>query len=249
MDMKTGSSIKIVIVGDYSIFRTALRMLIETENKLKVVAEVSKINEIDDLSVAQKPDLILVDLPDEGDSSELFPFLSKASDKIPVLILTGSNDSALYQKCLRLGINGLILKEKSADVLFKAIERVHSGEFWFDRSLMGQTIRQLVNEKQVLDENPKNTAHDGLTEREKQVVNLICKGLKNKDIADKLYITETTVRHHLTSIFEKLALTSRLELVVYAFRHKLVKIPAPSETKFGNEKDHNGASNQKNIPA
>ena len=247
--MKPISLIKIVIVGDYSIFRTALRMLVETEKNLKVVAEVSKISEISNLPSIQQPDLILVDLPDEGDNSDLFPFLMQSSDNRPILILTGSNDSELYQKCLRLGINGLILKEKSADVLFKAIERVHKGEFWFDRSLMGQTIRQLVNEKQVLDENPRNTAHDGLTEREKQVVNLICKGLKNKDIADKLFITETTVRHHLTSIFEKLALTSRLELVVYAFRHKLVKIPAPSETNFGSEKGSNGSSNHKNILA
>ncbi len=243
------SLIKVVIVGDYSIFRTALRMLVETEQKLKVVAEVSKISEVSGLSSEQKPDLILVDLPEDGNNSDLFSFLIKSADKIPILILTGSNDSNLYQKCLRVGINGLILKEKGADVLFKAIEMVHKGEFWFDRSLMGQTIRQLVNEKQVLDESPRNTAHDGLTEREKQVVNLICKGLKNKDIADKLFITETTVRHHLTSIFEKLALTSRLELVVYAFRHKLVKIPAPTETNFSNGKKSNGTSNYENLPA
>lgn len=249
MNIMPSSLIKVVIVGDYSIFRTALRMLVETEQKLKVVAEVSKISEVSGLSSEQKPDLILVDLPEDGNNSDLFSFLIKSADKIPILILTGSNDSNLYQKCLRVGINGLILKEKGADVLFKAIEMVHKGEFWFDRSLMGQTIRQLVNEKQVLDESPRNTAHDGLTEREKQVVNLICKGLKNKDIADKLFITETTVRHHLTSIFEKLALTSRLELVVYAFRHKLVKIPAPTETNFSNGKKSNGTSNYENLPA
>ena len=182
-------------------------------------------------------------------TSDVFRCLKESMERTVVFNLTASNDKTVYQKCVRLGINGLILKEKSADVLFKAIEKVYNGEFWFDRSTMGQTIRQLINEKQMLDENPKISAHDALTEREKQVVNLICKGLKNKEIADKLFITETTVRHHLTSIFEKLALTSRLELVIYAFKHNLVKIPTVSETNRGGVKNSNGVSTHKTSGA
>lgn len=223
--MKSNNPIKIVIIGDYSIFRIALRMLIESEENLKVVAEISNINEIFNLSANQTPDLILVDLPEEGDTSELFTVLSEFVDKTPILILAGSNDVNIYQKCLRSGINGLVLKEKNADVLFKAIESVYKGEFWFDRVTMRQTIRELVNEKQMLYETPRIAAHNILTEREKQVVDLVCKGLKNKDIADKLFITETTIRHHLSSIFEKLKLTSRLELVIYSFKNNLVELP------------------------
>lgn len=234
--MKSDKPIKIVILGDYSIFRIALRMLIESEENLKVVAEISNIDEIFSLSANQQPDLILVDLPEEGESSELFDVLGQFVDKTPILILAGSNNGNIYQKCLRLGINGLVLKEKSADVLFKAIESIHKGEFWFDRLSMRQTIRELVNEKQMLYDTPRIAAHNILTEREKQVVDLVCKGLKNKDIADKLFITETTIRHHLSSIFEKLKLTSRLELVIYSFQNNLVELPKVLEENGRNVK-------------
>lgn len=232
--MKSAAPIRIVLIGDYSIFRIALRMLIESEENFKVVAEISNVNEIVNLSVSQKPDLILVDLPEEGDSSELFSILSQFVDKTPILILAGSNNVNIYQKCLRSGVNGLVLKEKNAEVLFKAIESVHKGEFWFDRVSMRQTIRELVNEKQMLYETPRVAAHNILTEREKQVVDLVCKGLKNKDIADKLFITETTIRHHLSSIFEKLNLTSRLELVIYSFKNNLVELPKILDNKSQN---------------
>lgn len=234
--METVKPIKIVIVGDYSIFRIALRMLVESGENLKVVAEISNVNEIFNLSVSQTPDLILVDLPEEGESEELFDVLTQFVDKTPILILAGSNNVNIYQKCLRSGINGLVLKEKDADVLFKAIKSVHNGEFWFDRVSMRQTIRELVNEKQMLYETPRIAAHNILTDREKQVVDLVCKGLKNKEIADKLFITETTIRHHLSSIFEKLKLTSRLELVIYSFKNNLVELPKVVEDNGRNLK-------------
>jgi DNA-binding NarL/FixJ family response regulator len=180
-----------------------------------------------------------VDLPEDGENVELFSVISQFVDKTPILILAGSNNVNIYQKCLRSGINGLVLKEKNAEVLFKAIERVHNGEFWFDRVSMRETIRELVNEKQMLFETPRISAHTILTEREKQVVELVCKGLKNKDIADKLFITETTIRHHLSSIFEKLKLTSRLELVIYSFKNNLVELPKIKEESFQNAKTAN----------
>lgn len=223
----TNSEIRILLVGDYSIFRVALRMLIESEKGLKVIGEVSDLRETDDLIQKEKPDLILVDLPERSDINiDLYSLLHQSAEKPPILMLASFDDVDVYQKCLRLGINGLVLKEKNADVLFKAIEKVCSGEFWFDRAIMGQTIKQLVDEKQFLHENPKANVTNILTEREKQVVDLVCKGLKNKAIAEKLFITETTVRHHLTSIFNKFEITSRLELVLYAFKNNLVKSPA-----------------------
>ena len=144
------------------------------------------------------------------------PFLQ--SLKLPVLILVGPHDVGIYQKCLKMGISGLVQKEANSETLFKAIEKVHQGEIWFDRTIMGETIRQLLDEKQSMHDNPKAYVANGLTTREKEVVELICKGMKNKGIAEKLFITETTVRHHLTSVFNKFDITSRLELVVYAFQ-------------------------------
>jgi DNA-binding NarL/FixJ family response regulator len=222
--MNSENLIKIVIVGDYSIFRTGLKMLIETEKRFRVVGETSNFEEASDLMSHEDVDVVLFDLP-ESNGSELVSSIPQSLVNTPILILTASKELELYQKCLRLGASGLVPKEKNAEILFKAIEKVHQGEFWFDRLVMGQTIRQLVDEKHLQYENPQVNAHASLTEREKEVLNLICKGLKNKGIAERLFITETTVRHHLTSIFEKLEVSSRLELVIYAFKHSLVSMP------------------------
>jgi DNA-binding NarL/FixJ family response regulator len=207
------------LFGDYSIFRSALRMYIETEPRLRVVGEAADIEKAGEIIAIERPDLLLVDLPDYG-GNELMPFLQTV--KLPVLILVGQHDIEIYQKCLKMGIRGLVQKEESGETLFKAIEKVYDGEIWFDRTIMGETIRQLLDEKQSLHDNPKPHVTNVLTSREKEVVDLICKGMKNKSIAEKLFITETTVRHHLTSVFNKFEITSRLELVVYAFKNNLV---------------------------
>jgi two-component system, NarL family, nitrate/nitrite response regulator NarL len=212
-------------------FRSALRMFLEAEQKLKVVGEAADTEKAAEILAIEKPDLVLVDLADDG-GKVMMPFLQTL--KVPVIILIGKHDVDIYQKCLKSGISGLVQKEESGETLFKAIEKVHQGEIWFDRTIMGETIRQLLDEKQSMHENPKAHITNGLTLREKEVVGLICKGMKNKMIADHLFITETTVRHHLTSVFNKLEITSRLELVVYAFKNNLVGPPERNGSHNGN---------------
>jgi DNA-binding NarL/FixJ family response regulator len=222
MNIMTNPPVKILLIGDYSIFRSALRMLLETDASIRVIGEAAQFELAADIILEETPDLILVDLPDFG-GKDHFPFFENV--QIPVLALVGQHDVGIYQTCLRIGLSGLILKEERADTLFKAIEKIHGGEIWFDRTIMCETIRQLVNEKQMLNDYPKAHVTNQLTDREKQVVELICKGMKNKGIAEKLFITETTVRHHLTSVFNKLEITSRLELVIYSFKNNLVPMP------------------------
>lgn len=206
-------------------------MFLETGTRLKVVGEASDTDTAAEIIAIEKPDMLLVDLPDNG-GEDLLPFLQAV--KLPVLILVGQHDIGIYQKCLKMGISGLVQKEESGETLFKAIEKVHQGEIWFDRTIMGETIRQLLDEKQSLHENPKAHIVNGLTSREREVVELICKGMKNKSIAEKLFITETTVRHHLTSVFNKFEITSRLELVVYAFKNNLVGVSEINGSQNGN---------------
>ncbi len=236
--------IKVLLIGDYPIFRSALRMLIETDRRMRVVGEAGDKDAAAAILTHETPDMILVDMSDLG-GEEMFQFFE--SIKTPVLILVGQHDPAMYQKCLRLGVSGLIQKEEKADILFKAIERIHDGEIWFDRTIMGATIRQLVTEQQMMNEHPKAHITNSLTDREMQVVDLICKGLKNRNVAEQLFITETTVRHHLTSVFNKLEITSRLELVVYAFKHGLVKSPAASALTNGNGNGHGYAAGQSAV--
>lgn len=214
--------IKLVMIGEYSIFRSALRMLLETDPKFRVIGEAKNPESALDIIIDDSPDLILVDLPD-NDVAQLLPLLRQVDQ--PVLLLIDERDVEIYKQCLRIGVRGLVLKQERADTLFKAVEKIHAGEIWFDRSVMGDTIRHLIDEMQMLQSFPPSPAGATLSARELQVIELVCKGQKNRDIADCLFVSETTVRHRLRSVFNKLEVNSRLELVVYAFKHDLVKKP------------------------
>jgi len=119
-----------------------------------------------------------------------------------------------------LGAMGVVLKEHAPDVLIKAIEKVHAGEIWLDRPTMGRMLREMTgkDEKEI---DPELTKIESLTQREREVVALIAEGLKNRQIGERLFISETTVTHHLSSIYSKLGVSDRLELVIYAFTHKI----------------------------
>ena len=200
-------------------------MLIESDDRMHVVGEISIAKMSPDLILKTCPDLVLCDLSVSGEKA-LSQLAGPEIAGIPVLLLTRNDEVEFYRHCLILGIKGLLSKQNGVAALFKAIERVSDGEFWFDRSIMAETIRHMINEKQSVADNPALQKVNGMTEREKQVIELICKGMKNKSIAEKLFITETTVRHHLTSVFNKLEVGSRLELVIYAFKNNLVQLPA-----------------------
>ena len=116
----------------------------------------------------------------------------------------------------------MVLKEHAAEVLIKAINKVHEGEVWLDRSLMGSVLDQITQSQEV---DPEQARIASLSTREREVIALIAEGLKNKQIGQRLFISETTVTHHLSSIFSKLEVSDRLELVIYAFSRNLVKMP------------------------
>jgi DNA-binding NarL/FixJ family response regulator len=138
--------------------------------------------------------------------------------------MTALRDPETHQKAARLGAMGVVLKEDAADLLLKAIQKVCQGEAWLDRLTLGNLLWQLSShDKGELD--PQRKKISSLTERERQVIVLIAEGLKNKQIAERLFISPTTVTHHLSSIYSKLGVTDRLELVVYAFANKLAKMP------------------------
>ena len=217
--------IRILIVDDQLVVREGLRMLIENHPGTKVVAMASTRSEALDILVREACDLIILDLELGGYSAVSFiPELREAAENARVLVLTGSRDSAIHQKAAQLGALGVVLKEDAADLLLKAIEKVYRGEAWLDRLTLGNLLFQMSNhEKESLDPSAKKIS--SLTERERQVIALIAEGLKNRQIAERLFISPTTVTHHLSSIYSKLGVSDRLELVIYAFAKKLVKMP------------------------
>jgi DNA-binding NarL/FixJ family response regulator len=120
---------------------------------------------------------------------------------------------------------GLVLKEKAAEVLLQAIEKVRAGEVWLDGAMIASVLREMTHTREAQPVNPKSARLALLTEREREVIALVGQGLRNKQVAERLFISETTVRHHLTAIFAKLEVADRLELVIYAYRHGLAGLP------------------------
>ena len=134
-----------------------------------------------------------------------------------------TDDFQIRAQAIQKGVVGIVSKTQPPQVLLKAIKKVHEGEVWLERSMMAQLLSSMTVARRppVLDPEAENI--NQLSDRERQVIYLIGQGQKNKQIAAQLCIGETTVRHHLTSIFSKLGVSDRLELLVYAHRCGLVK--------------------------
>ena len=201
-------------------------MLIENHKGMVIAGEAG--TRLDALAAAarEQPDVILLDL-DMGAENGL-DFLSElvaTATRARVIILTGVRDPAIHRRAVQLGAMGLVLKDKATEILIKAIEKVHSGEVWLDRSLTASVLSEMSREDESRRTDPDARRISSLTDRELEITGLVCKGLKNKQIADQLFISEATVRNHLTSILSKLELTDRFELALYAYRHHLAKPP------------------------
>ena len=217
--------IRVVIVNDQLVVREGLRMLLDNHPGIKVVAMAGSRAEALEIIAREPADQIILDLELGGVSALSFiPQLREAARHARVLVLTASRDSETHKKAAQFGAMGVVLKDNAADLLLKAIEKVYQGEAWLDRVTLGNLIFQLSShDKESVD--PQRKKISSLTERERQVIALIAEGLKNKQIAERLFISPTTVTHHLSSIYSKLGVTDRLELVVYAFANKLAKMP------------------------
>jgi len=216
--------IKVLLVEDHVIVRAGLRMLLDSQPNITVVGEAANREEALALATREQPHIILLDLMLQTESSLSFlPDLITCSGRARVIMFTGVTEPEMHRRAVSLGAMGIVLKDQSASVLFKAIDRVHAGEIWIERSLMASVLAQLANPTANLDPEAAKIAL--LTPREREVIGLIGEGLKNKGIAERLFITETTARNHLASIFAKLGVVDRLELALYAYRHHLVPPP------------------------
>jgi len=217
--------IRIMIVDDHAVVRTGLRMLIEQDQTMTVVAMGGSREDALQLAEKEKPDIIVLDLMlGDDDGLDFLPELCKASPNSRVLVLTGVQTPESHRTAIRRGAMGIVLKQQAAELLLKAIRKVHEGEVWIDRSMMGSVLSDVRSEKRE-EENPEGLKMATLTAREREVISLVSEGLKNKVIGERLFISETTVTHHLSSIYSKLGVSDRLELVVFAFAHHLTKKP------------------------
>ncbi len=213
--------ISVFVIDDHPVVREGLRMLVASRRELTLLGVAGSVAAALPAISAAPPDVLLLDL-DLGteDGLGLLPSLAAAAPGTRVLVLTGVRDRARHEQVLLAGARGLVGKEAPPDVLLKAIEKVHGGELWFDRSLLTTAVQH------TLERDRTPAAEDklaDLTSREREIVPLVAQGLRNDDIARRLGVTPKTVRNHLSSIYDKLGVSDRVELLVFAYENGLVK--------------------------
>ena len=206
--------LRILIADDHPIFRDGLRKLLEAEPGFHVVGEAVDGAEAARLALELAPDVLLLDLAMPRVSG--MEVLSKLTS-LPVLtiLLTAAIDRGDVTQALESGVRGVILKESATQLLFECIRSVMAGRHWVGR----ETVDDIAD---YLRRQPATTGQDtlGLTPRELEVVSAILDGSTNKDIARQFSISEQTVKHHLTSIFDKTGVSNRLELALFLLNRR-----------------------------
>jgi len=217
--------IHVLVVGDQPIVRTGLRLLIEGHARTWAVDEAGNCPE-DIGKIGKQPDVVVAD----PDSSQEHPvvWLSRLFERLGdlrMVVLASGYDQKLCRRLGRLGVMGVVPKSQSVDFLLKAIERVHAGEVWLERSTVAGLIRGMTGSEFGPALGTEAAKMATLTRREREIIECLGEGLDVSAIARQLFISEITVRHHLTSILEKLGLHDRFSLVFYAYRHGLSAPP------------------------
>lgn len=218
--------VTIVVADDHPIFRDGLIRLIETRNDLKVVGTASDGREALDLVHRVNPDLLLLDLAMPAMTGlAALRELKTMQMRSHVLLLTAAIEQDEIADALNLGARGVVLKETASDVLFKSIDAIMSGQYW-----VGRTTVDLASTLRLLSSTASRTParkNFGLTRRELEIIGVILGGFSNGDIARQFSISEKTVKHHLTNIFDKIGVSNRLELALFALHHNL-EAPVPT---------------------
>jgi two-component system nitrate/nitrite response regulator NarL len=225
MEIPSPSPIRILLLDYNTLVREGLRMLIESNECFQIAGETGCGEKALALASQIKPDIILLELNLDGElNTEIIAELILAAPQSRLILLTGIDDRSIRRLAVQMGAVGIISKTENHEVLFKALQKVNAGEVWIDRTMMASVLNSISHARNPK-QDPEAERITSLSEREREVVTLIGQGKKNKEIAKCLTISETTVRHHLSSIYNKLNVADRLELSIYAYRNGLAELP------------------------
>ncbi|HEY6446926.1 MAG TPA: response regulator transcription factor [Acidobacteriaceae bacterium] len=214
------SPIRILIADDHALFREGLRRLLEAEEGFEVVGEAADGEMLVALARRTHADIILLDLAmPKQDGMEVLSELAASDLSVRTLVLTASIDKSQIVQVLKRGAYGVILKESTTQRLFDSIRCVMAGQYWIGRESVSDLVKALRSV--APSEGTPRTRSFGLTPRETEIVALVVAGYSNPDIAQRCSISEQTVKHHISNIFDKLGVSNRLELALFAVSHRL----------------------------
>jgi len=226
MKLKKNQSIQILIVDDHAIVRQGLRMVLSLRPDLTIVGAVGTAAEALQMTLDKQPDVILLDLVlPERDGASLVPELRKLSPRSKILILSGVQNVPLVRKAVAAGVEGYVLKEVTPDELTQAISQVHVGHSFMHPRITAILSQQIVSEGAYHDTSQEQPAFiPPLTKREQDVLALMATQSTNREIANRLSVSEETVRTHVKGVLRKLNQRSRTQAVVEALRLGLIEL-------------------------
>src|SRR5579885_3905097 len=207
---RTKRKIRIVIADDHPIVRDGLRKLLLLEEDLQVVGEASDGCEVLDKMQELDPDVLLLDLRMPNlDGLSALQALQQTNKRTRVIVLTASEDKNEFVQAMKLGCSGIVLKQTAPDLIVKSIRKVHAGEIWLDSHTTAAVMRQFQTGGESVNSvgGGKGRERSPLSAREREIVALVAQGYKNKEMAEKMFISEQTVKNHLHNIFDKLGVS------------------------------------------
>ncbi len=222
LNMAKGKKIRVLIGDAQPIFRDGLKRLLSQEPDISVIGEADNGKEVMKMVDALNPELLIQDLLLPGLSGlEVLEQLQPKRKKPRVILLTSSEKEEDFVLAMKLGTSGIVMKQAPVDILIKCIRKVEAGEIWLDTRMTGAVMKEFSGPGTS---NRRERGASPLSARETQVVGLTSQGFKNKEIAQRMFISEQTVKNHLHNIFDKLGVSDRLELALYVI-HKNLQVP------------------------
>jgi DNA-binding NarL/FixJ family response regulator len=220
-------SIRVLIVDDQALVRAGFRVLLDAEDDIEVVGEAENGADAVTLAAETSPDVVLMDIrmPEMDGLEATRRILTDSSDTARVLVLTTFDVDEYVYEALRAGASGFLLKDAEADRLVAAVRTIAAGDALLAPSVTRRLITEFATRPEVRRAHPAEL--DALTERETEVLTLVAQGLSNDEIAEKLFISPTTSKTHVSRVMMKLHARDRAQLVVMAYESGLV-VPGPS---------------------
>lgn len=211
--------IRVLIADDHHMVRQGIKQILELENDIEVVSQASNGEEAVKLARQFKPDVTLMDINMPGmNGLQAIEELKKDEGVYKVVVLTIHQDREYLFKTIQLGAEGYVLKDAEASVLIEAIRTVSEGNTYIQPNMTSELVREFTR---ISTHSRSKEEENVLTSREIEVIGLIAEGLINKEIAKKLYISEKTVKNHVSNIFKKLNVSDRTQAAIYAFKNNI----------------------------
>lgn len=222
-------AISIAIAAEEPIVRYGVRRLFESEPDLRIVGEAADSSEAVKIAVSLKPEVMLLDLPPSRSGLEALHRLAEMKSSVRVLVLASPGERRQAEEALNLGARGVVLRGSATRALVNGVRGVLAGGYWIGEKAVECAAAAIRCLSEQDGDSGMRSQDYGLTPREREIIAAVSAGYSNKDAGRKFSITERTVKHHLTNIYDKIGVSSRLELALFAVNHRLDVYEPPVE--------------------